>query len=56
MKLVSINKSLKGCKTPIKKASSKILAPNAPIKVKRRVYKIVRNGTGTLVYIFDLNK
>jgi hypothetical protein len=56
MKLVSNNKSLKGFKTPIKKASCKILAPNAPVKIKRRVYKIVRNGTGPLVHIFNLNE
>ena len=55
MKLVDNNKSLKGFKTPIKKAS-KILAPNAPVKIKRRVYKIVRNGTGALVHIFNLNE
>lgn len=56
MKLVSNNKSVKGFNTPIKKASSKILVPNAPVKVKRRVYKIVRNGTGALVHIFNLNE
>lgn len=55
MKLVSNKKSVKGPKTPIKKAS-KILAPKAPVKVKRRAYKIVKNGTGALIHIFNLNE
>jgi hypothetical protein len=55
MKLEMKQESLKEMKTPIKKAS-KILAPNAPVKVKRRVYKIVRNGTNTLIHIFNLNE
>jgi hypothetical protein len=55
MKLEMKQESLKGMKTPIKR-NSKILAPNAPVKVKRRVYKVVRNGTNKLVHIFNLNE